>query len=99
MFLWRFARWRLYQYIADNCILYQYNRMKLMSYNQALALNAQPLPPLSRVLVSLALTVAAGSCAIAPESSWHRCRSICCATLACPKAMPRHEAEKPFWRA
>jgi uncharacterized protein YjiS (DUF1127 family) len=69
-----------------------------MSYTQALDLSAQPLPPLSRLLVTLALTVAAWELR-------HRTRKH---LADLPEQMLRDiglnpndaaiEAEKPFWR-
>jgi uncharacterized protein YjiS (DUF1127 family) len=70
-----------------------------MSYSQVLALSAHPLPPLSRLLVTLALTVA----------TWELRSRTRKHLIDLPDHMVRDiglnpndvtcEAEKPFWRA
>lgn len=70
-----------------------------MSYNQALALNAQPLPPLSRVLVSLALTVAAWELRYRTRKQLAQMPRHMLRDIGLSESHAETEAEKPFWRA
>lgn len=79
--------------------MYQYNRMKQMSYTQAVALNAQNLPPLSRVVVALALTVAAWELRYRTRKQLAQMPKHMLRDIGLSESHAELEAEKPFWRA
>ena len=70
-----------------------------MSYQHTLALSARPLPPLSRVLVSLALTVAAWELRHRTRKHLSHLPSETLRDIGLSEAAASLEAEKPFWRA
>jgi len=70
-----------------------------MSYTQALALNAQPLPPISRMLVSLALTVAAWELRHRTRKQLAQMPTHMLRDIGLSDVHAEIEAEKPFWRA
>ena len=70
-----------------------------MSYNQALALNAQALPPISRVAVSLALTVAAWELRYRTRKQLAQMPKHMLRDIGLSESQAEQEAEKPFWRA
>lgn len=70
-----------------------------MSYTQALALNARPLPPISRALVSLALTVAAWELRHRTRKQLAQMPKHMLQDIGLSESHADREAEKPFWRA
>ena len=70
-----------------------------MSYQHTLALSNRPLPPLSRVLVSLALTVAAWELRHRTRKHLSQLPAETLRDIGVTEASASTEAEKPFWRA
>lgn len=70
-----------------------------MSYSQVLALSSHPLPPLSRVLVTLALTVATWELRSRTRKHLTDLPDQMLRDIGLNLQDAEAEAEKPFWRA
>jgi uncharacterized protein YjiS (DUF1127 family) len=71
---------------------------KPMSQAETIALAHRP-PPLSRLLVTLALTVAAWELRHRTRKSLARMSTEQLSDIGCDASLARVEAAKPFWRA
>jgi uncharacterized protein YjiS (DUF1127 family) len=69
-----------------------------MSLSKTLALSNHPLPPLSRLLVSLALTVAAWELRARTRKQLGQLDPHMLRDVGLSETTSRAEAEKPFWR-
>lgn len=70
-----------------------------MSLSETIALAHRPLPPLSRLLVTLALTVAAWELRHRTRKSLGHLDADRLADIGCDPMTAETEAAKPFWRA
>lgn len=69
-----------------------------MSLSDAFALSAQPLPPLSRLVVTLALTVAAWELRHRSRKQLNRLSPVLLRDIGLDPEKATAEAAKPFWR-
>jgi uncharacterized protein YjiS (DUF1127 family) len=70
-----------------------------MSLSEAFDLSARPLPPLSRMVVTLALTVAAWELRHRTRKQLTGLSQSILADIGLDRHAAEQEAEKPFWRA
>ena len=70
-----------------------------MSLSDAFALSARPLPPLSRLVVTLALTVAAWELRHRSRKHLNTLSPALLRDIGLDPAQANAEAAKPFWRA
>lgn len=70
-----------------------------MSLSETIALAHRPLPPLSRLLVTLALTVAAWELRHRTRHALRHLPPERMSDIGCDPMMVSAEASKPFWRA
>jgi uncharacterized protein YjiS (DUF1127 family) len=71
----------------------------MMSLSEAAALSARPLPPLSRMVVTLALTVAAWELRHRTRKHLNDLSQNILTDIGLDRHAAQLEAEKPFWRA
>lgn len=70
-----------------------------MSLSETIALAHRPLPPLSRLLVTLALTVAAWELRHRTRKSLSEMSPDRLSDIGCDPLTAQAESAKPFWRA
>ena len=70
-----------------------------MPLSETIALAHRPLPPLSRMLVTLALTVAAWELRHRTRKALRDLPNDRLRDIGCDMVTAQIEAEKPFWRA
>ncbi len=70
-----------------------------MSLSETITLAHRPLPPLSRMLVSLALTVTVWELRLRTRAALDKLSPDRLADIGCDPLTAKAEAAKPFWRA